>query len=84
LSLDFCRTGSLAGVFFFVVVTDSVDEGVDLFFSIVEDIEVGVAIAMSALVVNVGGLCFSLEHTGALPRLDFVFVCPPFLFLFIL
>ncbi len=39
-----------------MVAADFVDEGVDLFFLVVEDIDVGVAVAMSTLVVELGGL----------------------------
>jgi hypothetical protein len=39
-----------------VVAADMVDEVVDLLFFVVEDIEVGVAIALSTLVVELSGL----------------------------
>jgi hypothetical protein len=55
LPADFCCTVSLVGVFYFVVVADFVDEGVGLVFLVVEDVDVEVALAMSMLVVELGG-----------------------------
>ncbi len=58
---------------FFLVATEVADDGVFLLFLVMKDVDVGVDIVVSMLVVKLSCLWHSLELTGALPRREFFF-----------